>query len=129
MTPLVFRRHILQWYKKHGRHNLPWRRTTDPYRIMVSEIMLQQTQVDRVVDYYKKFLKKFPSTKALAAAPLSAVLRTWQGLGYNRRAVMLHRAATVVVQKYHGRWPKTVEGLEALPGVGPYTARAVAAFA
>lgn len=91
--------------------------------------MLQQTQVDRVIPYYSRFLKRFPTVRALAAAPLGAVLLVWQGLGYNRRAKMLHEAAKLVVSEHQGRVPRTVEGLEALPGVGSYTARAVAAFA
>lgn len=103
--------------------------TSDPYRILVSEIMLQQTQVDRVVPYYRAWLKKFPTVRKLADAPLSEVLVLWQGLGYNRRAKMLHSAAKAIVTEHRGRVPKTVEELEALPGIGSYTARAVVAFA
>lgn len=91
--------------------------------------MLQQTQVERVIPYYKEWLRQFPTVRALARAPLSAVLRAWQGLGYNRRAKYLHRAAKAIVKEHNGVFPKTVEALEALPGIGPYTARAVAAFA
>ncbi len=108
---------------------MPWRRTRDPYKILVSEVMLQQTQVERVIPYYKAFLKKFPNVRALSHAKLSEVLKIWQGLGYNRRAKMLREAAKVLAQKHNGRFPKTAEELEALPGVGPYTAHAVAAFA
>lgn len=104
---------------------MPWRKTKDPYKILVSEIMLQQTQVERVLPFYKKFIKKFSTTKILAQAPLSEVLKSWQGLGYNRRAKMFHQAA----QELASRKITTVSELEALPGVGPYTARAVAAFA
>lgn len=107
----------------------PWRKTVDPYRILVSEIMLQQTQTERVVPKYRAFLKAFPTVRALAAAPLAAVLRAWSGLGYNRRAKMLHAAARAIVAEHGGAVPKTFAELHALPGVGPYTAGAVLAFA
>jgi len=123
-----FRNIIWDFYKKHGRHDLPWRMTTDPYRILVSEVMLQQTQVERVRGYYAAWLKKFPSIRALAAAPLADVLTSWQGLGYNRRAKMLHEAAKAVMREYEGKLPTDPKQLVLLPGVGPYTARAVAAF-
>jgi A/G-specific adenine glycosylase len=129
MTPRRFRDLVLAHYRAHGRHSLPWRSTSDPYRILVSEIMLQQTQVDRVIPYYRAWLKRFPTVRALARAPLADVLVGWQGLGYNRRAKMLHEAARVIVSTHRGKVPDTVEGLESLPGIGPYTARAVAAFA
>lgn len=129
MTPTRFRNLVLAHYKKHGRHDLPWRKTDDAYRILVSEIMLQQTQVDRVIPFYEAFLKEFPSIRALASAPLARVLICWQGLGYNRRAKMLHETAKLVLKEYAGKMPKTVEALEQLPGVGHYTARAVSAFA
>jgi A/G-specific adenine glycosylase len=103
--------------------------TRDPYRILVSEVMLQQTQVERVIPYYHEFLKRFPDVRTLATASLSQVLRAWQGLGYNRRAKMLHQAAKAVMEKYEGRMPKRAEELRTLPGVGPYTAGAIAAFA
>lgn len=119
----ALRRH----YSKEGRSHLPWRRTKDPYRILVSELMLQQTQVDRVIPFYTKFLRAYPTATALSKAPLSKVLAEWQGLGYNRRAKYLHEAAKVVAKR--GRFPKTPEEIEELPGVGHYTARAVAAFA
>lgn len=114
-------------YKKEGRAHLPWRKTRDPYRILVSELMLQQTQVDRVIPYYTAFLKRFPTVRALSRAPLSEVLRAWQGLGYNRRAKFLHEAAKAVASRR--AFPRTAEALEELPGVGHYTARAVATFA
>lgn len=120
---------VWQYYKMHGRHALPWRQTTNPYRILVSEIMLQQTQVDRVVPKYCEFLKLYPTAQKLAAAPLGDVLRAWQGLGYNRRAKFLHLAAQTVVIDLKGKWPKDEAGLRSLPGVGPYTAGAVLAFA
>ncbi len=129
MTTAQFRRLILEYYRTKGRHDLPWRKTQDPYRILVSEIMLQQTQVERVLPFYKDFLKKFPTVRILAKSPLSEVLKSWQGLGYNRRAKMLHEAAKEVIEKYKGKFPESVEELQSLRGVGPYTARAVAAFA
>lgn len=116
---------ILGWYAA-VRRDLPWRRTTDPYRILVSEVMLQQTQVARVVPYYEAFLERFPDERALAEAPAADVLRLWSGLGYNRRALALQAAAGAVARD---GWPRDVEGLRALPGVGPYTAAAVASFA
>lgn len=119
---------ILQWYKKEGR-DLPWRRTRNPYRILVSEIMLQQTQVDRVITKYREFLKAFPSAKALAEAKTSDVIKEWAGLGYNRRALFLQRTAQAVRSEYSGRFPKNLEALKKLPGVGDYTARAILSFA
>lgn len=124
-----FRRLVWGYWRAHGRHSLPWRRSHRPYPVLVSEIMLQQTQVDRVIPYYRAWLKKFPTVRALANAPLSEVLIAWQGLGYNRRAKMLHEAAKLVVEKHAGKIPLNVQQLEALPGIGHYTARAVAAFA
>lgn len=113
---------LLAWYAEHGR-DLPWRRTRDPYAVLVSEVMAQQTQVVRVVPRWEEWMERWPTVEALAAAPLGDVIRAWQGLGYNRRAVALHRAAGVVARE---GWP---EDLTALPGVGRYTADAVAAFA
>jgi A/G-specific adenine glycosylase len=113
---------LLAWYANHAR-DLPWRRTRDPYAILVSEVMLQQTQVERVVPRYLAWLERWPSVEALAAASAADVIREWQGLGYNRRGLNLHRAARVVAE--HG-WP---DDLTELPGVGPYTAAAVANFA
>jgi A/G-specific adenine glycosylase len=113
---------LLDWFREHGR-DLPWRRTRDPYAVLVSEVMLQQTQVERVVPRYLAWLERWPTVEALAAAPAAAVIREWQGLGYNRRAVSLHRAAQRVAA--HG-WP---DDLTELPGVGRYTADAVGRFA
>ncbi len=113
------RRAVLTHYKKHGRHHLPWRKTHDPYRILVSEVMLQQTQVDRVIPKYEAFIARFPTAKKLANAELREVLSLWQGLGYNRRAKYLWEAAKL--------WGTVA--LEYLPGVGPYTASAVRVFA
>ncbi|WP_241004380.1 A/G-specific adenine glycosylase [Conexibacter sp. SYSU D00693] len=116
---------LLEWYGREAR-DLPWRRTTDPYAILVSEVMLQQTQVARVVPRFEAWLEQWPDEAALAAAPLDEVLRAWVGLGYNRRAVRLREACAVVARE---GWPGTAAGLRALPGVGPYTAAAVASFA
>jgi A/G-specific adenine glycosylase len=113
---------LLTWYDVHGRE-LPWRRTRDPYAILVSEVMLQQTQVERVLPRYVEWLERWPSAHSLAAAPRADVIRAWQGLGYNRRAVNLHRAAKRIAL---GGWPRD---LTELPGVGRYTADAVACFA
>lgn len=118
----------MAWFTANGR-DLPWRETRDPYRIMVSEIMLQQTQVDRVIGCYRRFFERFPTIEALAAAPTAEVIRAWAGLGYNRRAVNLQRAARHVVDELGGRFPDTVDGLRTLPGIGPYTAGAIACFA
>lgn len=130
-TPIdkAFVRTVWRYYKRNGRHDLPWRKTADPYRILVSEIMLQQTQVARVIIKYDAFIRRFPTVYELARAPLSDVLVEWQGLGYNRRAKMLHAAAQTVVGKYSGVFPQDDRELKSLPGVGPYTASAVSAFA
>ena len=120
-----FRRKVWEYWKKNGRHDLPWRKTKDPYRILVSEVMLQQTQVPRVTEKYKEFLKKFPTVRALAKAPLSDVLKVWSGLGYNRRAKYLHDAAKQIVEV--GNIKKALA--HPLPGVGPYTRAAVLVFA
>ena len=122
---------VWQYYKKHGRHDLPWRVRSHlkPYNILVSELMLQQTQVDRVVPKYRAFIQRWGSARALASAPLGEVLRTWQGLGYNRRAKYLHAATKAVTEERNGRFPRALAELRTLPGVGPYTAGAVMAFA
>jgi A/G-specific adenine glycosylase len=123
-----FRRVLLGWYDEH-RRDLPWRRTHDPYRIWISEIMLQQTRVAAVLDHYRIFLERFPNVEALAAASEDAVLAAWSGLGYYRRARMLHRCAKELVEKRGGRFPQSAEGLRTLPGIGRYTAAAIASIA
>jgi A/G-specific adenine glycosylase len=120
---------VWKYYKLHGRHDHPWRKTHDPYRILVSEMMLQQTQVARVLPKYTAFLRKFGTVQKLSKASLGDVLREWQGLGYNRRAKMLHLCAQKVVSEYIGKFPKTHAELIKLPGIGHYTAGAVMAFA
>ncbi len=119
---------LLNWFSEAAR-DLPWRRTRDPYRILVAEVMLQQTQVDRVLPKYEAFLERFPTLQALAEAPTADVIRMWSGLGYNRRAVNLQRAAREIVARYGGIFPQDVAILVTLPGIGPYTAGAVACFA
>lgn len=116
-------------YFRMARRDFPWRRTRNPYRILVSEVMLQQTQVVRVVEKYAEFLKRFPTCATLARADSADVLRVWQGLGYNRRALYLKRAAEQIIAIHGGRVPRTLDALMALPGVGRYTAGAVLAFA
>jgi len=124
----AFRRKLSSWFKHRGRA-LPWRATRDPYRILVSELMLQQTQVSRVLGYYDRFLARYPTLDALAAAKPKQVREAWEGLGYYARARNLHALARSVVADCTGTMPQTVDELRALPGVGPYTAGAVASFA
>ena len=126
--PRDIRHKLLRWYRLN-RRDLPWRRTSDPYRIWVSEIMLQQTQVNTVLPYYKRFIARFPDVRALARAPLGAVLKQWEGLGYYGRARSLHAAAKAVVRDHAGRLPDDREALLALPGIGPYTAGAILSIA
>lgn len=125
---LRFKRRLLEWYRRQAR-DLPWRRTRDPYRVLVSEFMLQQTQVSRVLDYYPRFLTRFPTVGALADARPRQVREAWEGLGYYRRAEHLHRLARTVVREHAGAIPADPDALHALPGVGRYTAGAVATFA
>ena len=112
-----FRDDVWAHWKENGRHNLPWRRTINPYRILVSEVMLQQTQVSRVLEKYKEFLKVFPTARTLAKAPLSDVLRVWSGMGYNRRAKYLRDAAKAIVQKHEGHVPPDYHPLLPLPPI------------
>jgi len=120
---------LLAWYRVHGRTHLPWRTTRDPYRVIVSEFMLQQTQVERVIPLYEAFLDVFPDIASLAAAQAGDVVRMWRGLGYNSRAVRLHALAQTVVREHGGTLPSDRDALLALPGIGPYTASALRAFA
>jgi A/G-specific adenine glycosylase len=125
----TFQKIILSHYYANGRHDLPWRKTRNPYRILVSEVMLQQTQVERVLLKYKLFLNIFPTLGSLASASLSDIVTVWQGLGYNRRAVALKKTAGIILDTYHGRFPKTPDMLRRLPGIGHATASAITAFA
>lgn len=128
MTEKVFKKTVWNYYKKYGRQ-LPWRETADPYHIVVSEIMLQQTQVDRVVPKYQNFIARFPDWKSLARATKAQVLREWQGLGYNRRGLYLKGIAEAVMKEHGGTLPDTPEKLNELPGIGRATASSIAAFA
>jgi A/G-specific adenine glycosylase len=123
-----FRRVLLAWYHKNGR-DLPWRRTSDPYAILVSELMLQQTQVAAVIPYYNEWMRRFPDLATLAAASEREVLHAWQGLGYYARARNLRVAAQIVMKKHGGSFPRSADAMRALPGIGRYTANAVATFA
>jgi len=124
----AFRRALLRWYDKH-RRDLPWRKTRDPYRIWLSEIMLQQTRVAAVLDHYRIFLEHFPNVQTLAAASEDAVLAAWSGLGYYRRARMLHQAAHQITEHHGGCFPQNSKALLALPGIGRYTAAAISSIA
>jgi A/G-specific adenine glycosylase len=125
---LPFAARVIAWQRSHGRSGLPWQETRDPYRVWLSEIMLQQTQVTTVLGYYERFLQRFPTVAALAAAPVEDVLALWSGLGYYARARNLHRCAQVVVEQHGGRFPQRAEQLAELPGIGRSTAAAIAAF-
>jgi A/G-specific adenine glycosylase len=128
-TIKTFRKTVYDFFKTSGRHTLPWRQDHQPYKIMVSEIMLQQTQVDRVIPKFNEFIKTFPTIEDLAHAPLSAVIKQWQGLGYNRRGKFLHQAAQKIVADFNGQMPIEEKELLSLPGIGSYTAAAIQAFA
>lgn len=128
IEPADFAPRLIAWQRTHGRHDLPWQRSRDPYRIWLSEIMLQQTQVCTVIPYYSRFLARFPHVHALAAAAADDVMALWSGLGYYTRARNLHRCAQVVVAQHDGAFPQTVEALALLPGIGRSTAAAIAAF-
>jgi len=124
-----FARHLIRWQKIHGRHNLPWQGNRDAYRIWLSEIMLQQTQVGTVIPYYLRFLERFADIAGLAAAPLDEVLALWSGLGYYSRGRNLHAAARLVMERHGGAFPERIEDIAALPGIGRSTACAIAVFA
>jgi A/G-specific adenine glycosylase len=128
LDPILFRRRLMAWYKTHARE-LPWRNVTDPYRTWLSEVMLQQTRVAAVIDHYQSFLRRFPTMLSLALATEAEVLATWSGLGYYRRARMLHKAAQFLVRERSGELPKTAAELRTLPGIGEYTSAAVASIA
>ena len=123
-----FARELVSWQKEHGRHGLPWQNTRDPYRVWLSEIMLQQTQVTTVLDYYARFLQRFPTVADLAAAQADDVLALWSGLGYYSRARNMHRCAQQVMAQHFGEFPRNSQQLQTLPGIGPSTAAAVASF-
>lgn len=124
---MMFTEELIQWYRKNKR-DLPWRRTTDPYAIWVSEIILQQTRVAQGLPYYVQFMDKFPEVEALAEADESVLLRIWQGLGYYSRARNMHKTAKTVIEKFGGKFPSDYKSLLTLPGIGPYTAAAIASF-
>ncbi len=124
-----FARKLAAWQRRHGRHDLPWQKTRDPYRIWVSEIMLQQTQVGAVIGYFERFMLRFPDLSTLAGAEEDEVLRLWSGLGYYARARNLLKAARVMAEKHGGRFPSTASEIATLPGIGRSTAAAIAAFA
>ena len=124
-----FAERLLAWYERHGRHDLPWQHRRTPYRVWVSEVMLQQTRVETVIPYFERFMARFPELEALAEAPLDEVLHLWSGLGYYARARNLHAAARRIVEHHGGRFPETIEEAEALPGLGRSTAGAVLAQA
>ena len=128
MLIVQFQKTIYDYFEKSGR-KLPWRYEKDPYRVLISEVMLQQTQVSRVIPKYKEFLNKFPTIQHLAQSRLSDVLRTWQGMGYNRRAKYLHETARLIVNQFNGTVPDTTDALVALPGIGSHTAGAIMSYA
>ena len=124
-----FASRLITWQKMHGRHDLPWQNTSDPYAIWVSEIMLQQTQVASVIGYYSKFMQRFPNIATLALATQEEVLQHWSGLGYYSRARNLHHATTIIVDQYNGEFPQDFDIIQTLPGIGRSTAAAIASFA
>lgn len=128
MTPATFRKTVLAWYDQHGRKDLPWQQDISPYRVWVSEIMLQQTQVSTVIPYFQRFMQRFPTVQKLALAPQDEVLHLWTGLGYYARARNLHRAAQIVVAEHGGSFPADVDALASLPGIGRSTAGAIASI-
>ena len=128
MAQLVFTKFLMQWYRKNSRP-LPWRETSDPYKIWISEIMLQQTTVNAVIPYYGRWISLFPSIQHVARARLQKILKAWQGLGYYQRAKNIHKCAQIICQEYKGKMPQTAVELRKLPGFGPYTTGAVLSIA
>lgn len=128
MTPEIFQQRILDWFDQHGRKDLPWQRNINPYRVWISEIMLQQTQVATVIPYFNRFMERFPDVASLADAPIDEVLQYWSGLGYYARARNLHRAARTIIEN-GGKFPTAIEAVQALPGVGRSTAGAILSIA
>ncbi len=126
--PPAFSERLLTWYRKHGRKDLPWQQSREPYRVWVSEIMLQQTQVQAAIPYFESFMRRFPDVRTLAAAHVDEVLHIWSGLGYYARARNLHRAANAIVDEHGGELPRTMDALMALPGIGRSTAAAILAL-
>ncbi len=124
-----FQKTVWSYYKTSARHDLPWRKKINPYRIWVSEVMLQQTQVDRVVAFFDAWMKQFPSVTKLASASQIEILKQWKGLGYNSRAIRMKQAAQAIVNNFKGKFPTDYEELQMLPGIGPYTAGAISVFA
>ncbi len=128
MSPDAFGPAVVAWYQQHGRKDLPWQHDATPYRVWISEIMLQQTQVSTVIDYYARFIQALPNVQALAAASLDEVLHLWTGLGYYTRARNLHKTAQLISAEYNGEFPRSAETLVTLPGIGPSTAGAIASL-
>jgi A/G-specific adenine glycosylase len=128
MQPAAFAERLLGWFDAHGRKSLPWQDNPSPYRVWVSEVMLQQTQVSTVIPYYGRFMERFPSAEALAAGPIDEVLHLWTGLGYYARARNLHRSAQIIVERHGGTFPRKLEDVTALPGIGRSTAGAILAL-
>lgn len=129
IRPAQFSKLILGWFDQHGRKHFPWQQNKTPYRVWISEIMLQQTQVNTVIPYYQNFIQQFPDVKTLANAPEDKVLHLWAGLGYYSRARNLHKAAKMVMQEFNGKFPDTLQGLQSLTGIGPSTAGAIFSIA
>lgn len=129
MTPQQFQKDLLNWFDQHGRKHLPWQQNKTPYRVWISEIMLQQTQVNTVIPYFERFMHNFPDVFTLAHATMDQVLHLWAGLGYYSRARNLHHSAKLIVEKYHGQFPNTLDTLQKLPGIGPSTAGAILSIA
>lgn len=129
IRPAQFQKYVLTWFAKHGRKHLPWQQNKTPYRVWISEIMLQQTQVNTVIPYYQTFMREFPDIKTLANASQDRILHLWAGLGYYSRARNLHKAAKMIMEDFHGKFPDTLANIQTLPGIGPSTAGAIFSLA